>query len=608
MCAIVGFTMAAEQLFEKRDRSDGAVNKAEPVVQPGRDSRAQREDGAVQALPDAARAKFEATFNVSLGEVRVHTGKYAATLAADVNALAFARGNDIYLGEGVNPADPKNERLLAHEIAHTVQQRGAAKGTGPLDVTKPGDNVEKEADAAADAAMKGEAATVTAAGESIARKDKDEKKEDEPEPVTAFQSAWFSATKFNLQKGGGLNVTIGNDSVRIQSPEIIASSTATVNLPKDKKMGSATVQVGPIQTVLSSKRTAVYRKPDNTEHRQTRTMGQIRDAAASSQVDAKTTKSLKADKNTFYGGNVDIKLHRENVGKEDRMKDPQGEAHTADLGVMSGDKPQAVEVVMLDQPSFSAPKKLADGSVLVGTEGSDEFNTSAGFKTSFGETFAKSPFGWRVSWNKKIDVEKPEDAAAKAKADKDPKNDAISQFDQKDAIIEDTDVFVVQLANIQSAEDAAVRPLEWLVNNLPKARQASPEAAGFMEQAIANRAVTIQVTPKKSADSDAGLTTNLNLNVTPSITKMGKTVPVSAKQGETKTITTTLGALASAGAFNLGSTVGIAINEWSSGTFSNTDYLGGTIELPIGSKEAGGTVSAGVGSYYVSVLVSNFSF
>jgi hypothetical protein len=89
---------------------------------------------------------------------------------------------------------------------------------------------------------------------------------------------------------------------------------------------------------------------------------------------------------------------------------------------------------------------------------------------------------------------------------------------------------------------------------------------------------------------------------------MGKTVPVSAKQGETKTITTTLGALANAGAFNLGSTVGIAINEWSSGTFSNTDYLGGTIELPIGSKEAGGTVSAGVGSYYVSVLVSNFSF
>ena len=41
------------------------------------------------------------------------------------------------------------DRLIAHELAHVVQQRGAAN-SGPLTVSNPGDSLENEADSVAD--------------------------------------------------------------------------------------------------------------------------------------------------------------------------------------------------------------------------------------------------------------------------------------------------------------------------------------------------------------------------------------------------------------------------------------------------------------------------
>jgi hypothetical protein len=43
----------------------------------------------------------------------------------------------------------RSGRLLAHELAHVVQQRGAPS-SGPLTVSNPGDALETEADAVAD--------------------------------------------------------------------------------------------------------------------------------------------------------------------------------------------------------------------------------------------------------------------------------------------------------------------------------------------------------------------------------------------------------------------------------------------------------------------------
>ena len=81
--------------------------------------------GGGAPLPDATRGQMEAGFGSDLGGVRVHSDSKAAGAAASINAEAFTTGNDIYMGSGrYNPGTPAGDKLLAHEITHTIQQKG----------------------------------------------------------------------------------------------------------------------------------------------------------------------------------------------------------------------------------------------------------------------------------------------------------------------------------------------------------------------------------------------------------------------------------------------------------------------------------------------------
>ena len=85
-----------------------------------------------------------------LSDVRVHTDDTADRLNRSVSARAFATGTDVYFAKGeYSPGSAAGDRLIAHELAHVVQQRGAPSG-GPLSVSEPGDALETEADAVAD--------------------------------------------------------------------------------------------------------------------------------------------------------------------------------------------------------------------------------------------------------------------------------------------------------------------------------------------------------------------------------------------------------------------------------------------------------------------------
>ncbi len=85
-----------------------------------------------------------------LSDVRVHTDETADKLNRSVSARAFAAGTDVYFAQGeYNPGSASGDKLIAHELAHVVQQRGAA-ASGPLSVSQPGDAMEREADSVAD--------------------------------------------------------------------------------------------------------------------------------------------------------------------------------------------------------------------------------------------------------------------------------------------------------------------------------------------------------------------------------------------------------------------------------------------------------------------------
>ncbi|WP_224369258.1 eCIS core domain-containing protein [Hyalangium versicolor] len=83
-------------------------------------------------LPNAVRTFMEPRFGYDFSGVRVHTGGEAANAARAVQARAYTSGSAIVFGEGeYAPSTAQGRMLLAHELAHVVQQ-GAAKSASPV--------------------------------------------------------------------------------------------------------------------------------------------------------------------------------------------------------------------------------------------------------------------------------------------------------------------------------------------------------------------------------------------------------------------------------------------------------------------------------------------
>lgn len=105
--------------------------------------------GRGQSLQSDLQATLSRSYGTSLSNVNVHTGDYADQLARSVDARAFTVGNDIYFASGeYSPGTTAGRELVAHEAAHVVQNQGAPQ-SGPLTVTTPGDQIERDAESAA---------------------------------------------------------------------------------------------------------------------------------------------------------------------------------------------------------------------------------------------------------------------------------------------------------------------------------------------------------------------------------------------------------------------------------------------------------------------------
>lgn len=127
--------------------------------------------GAGAPLDAGVRDRFEPAFGSDFSGVRVHTGGPAADAAGALDARAYTVGGDIVFNQGeYAPASDSGQALIAHELAHVVQQ-GDQHGAVPdgLEVSQPGDPMEREAESAASAAMSGAPAAVTPGPTGAAR-------------------------------------------------------------------------------------------------------------------------------------------------------------------------------------------------------------------------------------------------------------------------------------------------------------------------------------------------------------------------------------------------------------------------------------------------------
>ena len=98
-------------------------------------------------LEPALRHDMEQRFGHDFSRVRVHTGGAAEQSAREVNALAYTVGQDVVFGLGqYAPQSDTGRRLMAHELAHVMQQSHSIRLQPQLTMRQPVNASEREAD------------------------------------------------------------------------------------------------------------------------------------------------------------------------------------------------------------------------------------------------------------------------------------------------------------------------------------------------------------------------------------------------------------------------------------------------------------------------------
>jgi hypothetical protein len=111
--------------------------------------------GGGQPLDNRTRADMESSFGHDFGDVRVHTDGAASRSAEAVQAQAYTVGDDVvFRSGGYQPGTGSGRHLIAHELAHVVQQRsGPVDGTPTddgLSLSDPSDSFEQAAEQTAE--------------------------------------------------------------------------------------------------------------------------------------------------------------------------------------------------------------------------------------------------------------------------------------------------------------------------------------------------------------------------------------------------------------------------------------------------------------------------
>ncbi|MEA2223720.1 MAG: hypothetical protein QOH83_2096, partial [Solirubrobacteraceae bacterium] len=98
--------------------SELELGESDDALEAAAGTASERPAGEAPSPADGERDPF--------ADVRVHTGPLAAQAAREVGSRAFTVGRHVVFGEGEYwPGTATGHRLLAHELAHVVQQAGA---------------------------------------------------------------------------------------------------------------------------------------------------------------------------------------------------------------------------------------------------------------------------------------------------------------------------------------------------------------------------------------------------------------------------------------------------------------------------------------------------
>ncbi|HSB10228.1 MAG TPA: DUF4157 domain-containing protein [Blastocatellia bacterium] len=152
--ALSGTAETAAGMFGGIGRTEGGIfTKArEGGATEGADAgQIQAQLGSGQSLDSGVRSRMESAFGHDFSRVRIHTDGRAAELSTNLNARAFTIGSNLAFASGeYQPGTPIGDALLAHELAHVVQQQGTRGVVAPMHQGSSEQNaLEEDADLSA---------------------------------------------------------------------------------------------------------------------------------------------------------------------------------------------------------------------------------------------------------------------------------------------------------------------------------------------------------------------------------------------------------------------------------------------------------------------------
>src|ERR1039458_7633400 len=150
-----GLTRSSASLLERQNTLGAHVcmqrDAVGPAVHPAARSLVRQVvDSPGRPLDAATRSGMEPRFGFDFSQVRVHNDDRASESARAVSASAYTVGSHVAFGAGqYAPGTRGGQRLLAHELAHVVQQASgpvaSTKVADGLSVSHPGDPFERAA-------------------------------------------------------------------------------------------------------------------------------------------------------------------------------------------------------------------------------------------------------------------------------------------------------------------------------------------------------------------------------------------------------------------------------------------------------------------------------
>jgi hypothetical protein len=115
-------------------------------------------------LDPSLRAAIEPHFAHSLSDIRVHTDAGAGQVADALGATAVTVADHVVFGSGAyDPDSPAGQYVIAHELAHVVQNERLDAATALASTSDRSDAAEADAEVAAQRVMQGDVAAPSAA-------------------------------------------------------------------------------------------------------------------------------------------------------------------------------------------------------------------------------------------------------------------------------------------------------------------------------------------------------------------------------------------------------------------------------------------------------------